>query len=92
MSELTCKSCKHSFRKFGELPIWGSGAEWRCRKGFVEAEVEQDPVRGPVKKDAYYQRCMNMRFKSNEVCGLNGKLWEPKSKKYMFLAIKHSER
>lgn len=92
MSELTCKSCKHSFRRLSELPIWGSGSEWRCRKGFVESHVEQDPVRGSVKHNAYYSRCSVMRFRTNEVCGLTGKLWEPKNKKFLFLAIKHSDR
>ncbi len=92
MSELTCKTCKHSFRRLAELPLWGSGVEWRCRKGFVKESVEQDPVRGPVKQEAHYQRCNVMRFRNNDACGLQGKLWEPKSKKYFFLAIKHSVR
>jgi hypothetical protein len=93
MSELTCKSCKHAFRPLSSLPIWGSGAEWRCRKAFVPETVEQDVVRGPQKVQAHYQRCMTARGSySDAVCGKNGKLWEPKSKKYFFLAIKHSER
>jgi hypothetical protein len=29
-----------------------------------------------------------MRFKTNDVCGLEGKLWEPKSKKDLFKLIK----
>jgi hypothetical protein len=91
-SELLCKDCKHGFRKFYEFPIWGSGVEWRCKKGFVNAEIEQDPVRGAVKREAHYQRCSTMRFRTNEICGLSGKLWEPKNKKFFFLAIKHSQR
>jgi hypothetical protein len=90
--ELICKQCKHSFRTFSELPLWGSGSEWRCRQGFVEQNIETNPVRGLVKTPAYYQRCEIMRFSSSKICGRNGLLWEPKNKKYMFLAIKHSQR
>lgn len=92
MSELLCKDCKHSFRTLGSFPIWGSGIEWRCRKAFVPETVEHDPVTGPKKVASHYQRCSVTRFRTSEVCGAAGKLWEPKSKKHFFLAIKHSVR
>ena len=93
MSELLCKQCKHSFRTLGSLPIWGSGAEYRCRKAFVPEKIEEDLIRGPQKVPAHYKRCMSARGSySDAECGPKGKLWEPKSKKFFFLAIKHSER
>lgn len=91
-SELLCRNCKHSFRSFWSLPIWGSGVEWRCRKAFVDAHIEKDLINGPKKVPAKYQSCMSARSYSDAVCGKEGRLWEPKSKKYFFLAIKHSER
>jgi hypothetical protein len=92
MSELTCKTCKHSFRKLSELPIWGSGVEWRCRQAWIEETVEQDPVTGPKKVGGHYARCSTVRFRTSDICGASGKLWAPKNKKHIFLAIKHSIR
>lgn len=91
--ELLCKNCKHAFRSVLSLPIWGSGVEWRCRKAWVEETTKPDPVKGPERVPAHYQRCMTARASyTDSVCGKEGRLWEPKSKKYFFLAIKHSER
>jgi hypothetical protein len=92
-SELLCKDCKHSFRSLSSFWYWGSGAEWRCRKAFVEETVEQDPVTGPKTVPAHYHRCSSARGDwRSAVCGKDGKLWEPKSKKHFFLAIKHSDK
>jgi hypothetical protein len=92
-SELLCKDCKHSFRSLSSFLIWGSGTEWRCHKAFVEKTVEHDPVTGPKTIDAHYQRCSSARGDwRSAVCGKDGKLWEPKSKKHFFLAIKHSDK
>lgn len=93
MSELLCKDCKHSFRPLKSFWYWGSGAEWLCRKAYKEAHIEPDPVRGPKQVPGEYQRCMTARGSwSTAVCGEEGRLWEPKSKKFLFLQIKHSER
>lgn len=93
MNELLCKNCKHSFRTLASLPIWGSGVEWRCRKAWVEETVEEDLVRGPQKIPAHYARCTTARGSWRDaVCGAEGRLWTPKSKKFFFLSIKHSER
>ena len=94
MSELTCKTCKHSFRKWSEFPQWGLGHEYRCRKAWNEETVENDPVTGPKKVSGYYSRCSLVRlheadYKKN--CGKEGTWWEPKNKKFLFLAIKYSE-
>ncbi len=94
-SELLCKNCKHSFREFSSIPYWGSGAEWRCRKAFVPETIEHDPVVGPKKESAYYKRCSLVRLHNAEYkneCGKEGTWWEPKSKKFFFLDIKHSDR
>ncbi len=93
MSELLCKNCKHAFRSLGSIFIWGSGVEWRCKQAYKPASTEFDPVLGPRKKEAYYERCATARGSwSNSVCGAEGRLWSPKSKKFLFLQIKHSER
>lgn len=94
-TELLCKDCKHRFRKFSDIGYWGSGAEWRCRKAFVPETVEHDPVMGPKKEPAHYKRCSLVRLHEasyrNE-CGKEGLWWEARSKKLLFLEIKHSER
>ena len=91
MQEFLCKDCKHSFRKISEFPIWGSGSEYRCRKAFKEKSVEDNPVTGPKKKDAYFERCAMARGSwSDAVCGKEGKLWEPKNtRKHLLLWMKH---
>lgn len=92
MSELLCKDCKHSFRPLSNFPIWGSGTEWRCRRAFVENTVEHDPVTGPKTVAAHYQRCSAARGGwRSAVCGEQGKLWEPKNKKDLFLWIKNAQ-
>jgi hypothetical protein len=92
MSELLCKNCKHSFRSLSSFPIWGSGTEWRCRRAFVEDIVEHDPVTGPKTVAAHYQRCSAARGGwRSAVCGEQGKLWEPKNKKDLFLWIKNAQ-
>jgi Zn-finger nucleic acid-binding protein len=92
MNELLCKNCKHSFRTLASLPIWGSGAEWRCRKAWVETHVVENLVKGPETIPGYYARCEAVRSRYSDICGKEGRLWTPKSKKFFFLSIKHSER
>ena len=92
--ELLCKNCKHSFRTLWSLPIWGSGEEWKCRKAFVAEHYKNDPVKGPTRVAAHYRSCSSERMFSSkdEACGRQGKLWEPKTEKDMFMAIKHSDK
>jgi hypothetical protein len=92
--DLLCKDCKHSFRKWSEFPQWGLGHEYRCRKTWNPETVEHDPVLGSRKVHGHFSRCSLVRlheanYKNN--CGKEGKWWEPKNKKLLFLAIKHSE-
>jgi hypothetical protein len=91
-SELFCKDCKHSFRSIWSLPVWGSGIEWRCRRAFVPEKVEVDLVKGSKTVPAHYQSCVTARSWSDSICGKEGRFWEPKTKKLLFLQIKHSER
>jgi hypothetical protein len=64
----------------------------------VPAHQESDPVVGIKKIPEKYESCGIARMSKytkdvdENHCGPEGKLWEPKHKKFMFLAIKHSER
>ena len=95
INELLCKDCKHSFRLWSDFPHWGSGYEWRCRNRFVEAQIKIDPVIGPKKEEAYYEKCGTARMSrltrdiKDEHCGPEAKHWSPKHKKHLFLAIKY---
>ena len=95
MSEqVLCKDCKHSFRKFSELPQWGSGHEWRCRLNYIENEIVENRVTGDVKVPPYYARCSTSRMDwlskdRGEVCGKEGKWWAPRNNKDLFKFIKH---
>ena len=90
MSEqiVLCKDCKHSFRKWTD--VLSFYAPLRCRKRFFEACVEIDPVKGPTKQKAYYRSCSSERMFSgrDEICGKEGKLWEPRDKKGFFVYLK----
>lgn len=94
-NELLCKDCKHSFRQFRELNLWGTGHEWRCRKTYVPETIEHDPVLGPQKQAGYYRHCRFVRLHEHDYrkeCGKEALYWEPKNKKFLFLEIKHSQR
>lgn len=94
-SELLCKDCKHRFRQLSDFPVWGSGVEWRCRRAFVPASTEYDPVLGSKKNRAHYRRCSLVRLHDadyNKDCGKEGQWWEPKNKRFLFLQIKHSDK
>lgn len=96
-SELLCKNCKHSFV---QLKDWWLSAPYRysCRKAFTSAYTEHNPVMGEIKHPSKYDSCTTSRMSrytkdiKEDHCGPEGKLWEPKNKKYLFLAIKHSQR
>ena len=95
MSDVFCKSCNHSFRSIGEFPQWGTGHEYKCKLKYIPQSVTFDPVIGPTKQNAYYERCRVARasqftkdIKENH-CGPEGKFWEPKHKKDLFKYIKH---
>lgn len=88
---LLCKECKHSFRKWSELPQWGMGHEYRCRLAWQPEEVEHDPVTGPKKVAGYYKRCSMVRLHESNYkneCGKEAIHWQPKDKKGLFKLIK----
>lgn len=96
-SELLCKDCKHSFRTIPNILAfgWSSSHTYLCRKSYKEEMIEHNPVTGPKRVAGKYENCNLVRlhdadYKKN--CGKEGRWWEPKNKKFMFLEIKHSGR
>lgn len=83
-----CRDCKHSFRSWFEiLTLY---APLRCRKRFIQEHVEIDPVYGAKKQRAHYRSCSSERMflGPSEVCGKEGKLWEPRDKKDFLVYLK----
>lgn len=89
-----CKDCKYCFRSLKEFYSWGSGVEWRCRKAYKPAQVEQDLVLGPKRQAEYYERCTIARGTwGDAVCGVEGRLWTPKNtRRFLFKIIQQEER
>lgn len=93
-SELLCKDCKHSFRTITNILAHGFKSEYayQCRKSYKETHNESNPVIGSKKVLAKYDSCGVVRIGSrvygDERCGEEGKWWEPKEKKHLFLLIK----
>lgn len=96
--EYLCKDCEHSFLEkkdwmlfpfkfFGIYePIQYS---LKCRKSFVEEEVEPNPVLGRKIKPAHYLSCNLARSKYNDMyCGESAKHWQPRDPKKLFVWIK----
>ncbi len=96
MSELLCKDCKHSFRTLANWLAHGSASfAYSCRKSYKPEHIEVDPVIGDRKVPAKYESCGIARIgrpDRDDRCGESGKWWEPKSKKFFFLDVKHSDR
>jgi hypothetical protein len=92
MEQVLCKDCKHSFKVWHEI-LMPSNFALRCRNAFHPAATRIDPVTGPVKQDAYYERCSLARttafLSEPEKCGQDGKNWQPKNKRDLFKYIKH---
>lgn len=89
MSEIVlCKDCRHSFRKWTDF--FGFYAPLRCRKVYFPESIQIDPVKGPAKQKAHYRTCSSERMfsRNDELCGKQGKLWEPKDKKNFFVFLK----
>jgi hypothetical protein len=92
MSErVLCKDCKHSFKPLSDW-IFADSYSLRCKLAHVEEKIVDDPVTGPKKEPAYYERCTNARYewlRNKDNCGPDGKFWQPKNKKGLFKLIKH---
>jgi hypothetical protein len=92
MEQVLCKNCKHSFKLWHEI-IMSTSISLRCRLAYHPEEIKIDPVTGPQKHEAYYDRCGYARttaFSSEpDKCGKEGKHWQPKNKRDLFKYIKH---
>lgn len=92
-TELLCKDCKHSFVP---LKDWWASSSYRysCRKAYTPEHTEFNPVIGAIKRPSKYEGCSIARMSKytkdvdENHCGPEGKLWEPKNKKHLFLLIK----
>lgn len=94
-TELLCKDCKHSFRTLSSWMAHGSKSyAYSCRLAYIPAHTEPDPVSGSKKVPARYESCNIARMSrltkdiKEDHCGPEGKLWQPKHKKHLFLLIK----
>jgi hypothetical protein len=83
---LLCKDCKHA-----KWRPWHA-ISYRCHRDVVPEVIKIDYVTGPIITKKHYDSCFAQRFNGDDKCGPEGKFWEPKHKKHLFLAIKHSER
>ena len=85
-TQYLCKDCKHSFVYLidqifylGRPPV----ISYTCRKSFIPAKVEFDPVLGNKKGKGEYSSCRYMRGSG---CA-GAKYWTPKHKKDLFKAL-----
>jgi hypothetical protein len=102
-SPLLCKNCKHSFVPMGMWPFFlisyleklfiDTGNEqyyYNCKKTFTEKKSDYNPVTGSYLKKSESKMCSTARGEYAE-CGPEGKLYIPRKKTGLFLAIKHSK-
>ncbi len=83
-----CKDCKHSFRIWYDIIFGGSKRyTMRCRKAYKQSEEEIDLVVGPKIKKEHYETCGTARI-FKDMCGPEGKNWQPKDPKKMFFYMK----
>lgn len=86
-SKLMCKDCDHSFIPWSDRVFFLSvKSHYKCRKLLNEVATNYNPVTGFEKVEKHYEGCMFARMNSG-LCGPEGKLWTPKHKKDLFLAI-----
>jgi hypothetical protein len=92
-TELLCKDCKHSFVPWTD---WWTSPSYRysCRKAYKPKHIEYNPVIGEIKHPEKYESCNSARMSKytkdvdENHCGPEGKLWQPKHKRHLFLLIK----
>lgn len=89
MNQVTCKTCRHCFRRLIDLPQWGSGFEWKCRRAIISETTEFDPVIGPIKLKEHHKSCSALRLHQGvDQCGRDGLWWEPKDEKDFLVYLK----
>ena len=94
-----CVDCKHSFipakewilLPFGWWPRSGRKYFYRCRRLFEEKTTVMNPVIGEENRAKKHLLCESARDRYNESCGPLGKMWIPKHKKHLFMAIKRAD-
>ena len=87
-NQYLCKDCKHSRRTITRVLAHGFFSKYalECKISYKEANIENDPVIGPIKHKAEYQACALYRVREDD-CGSSGKYWQPKEKKDLFKLI-----
>ncbi len=87
---LLCQDCVHSFRNWIEYLTISKKHSLKCRLAYREAEIKIDPVIGPQKIEAYYERCSFERITDSRrnTCGQSAQFWQPKHKSGLFKLIK----
>jgi hypothetical protein len=94
-SKLLCKNCKHSFvplpARLASFPFMPDAVFYKCRLSKKEKHIQFNPITGPQREETSYDSCSIVRSNWNEMCGVEGKSWVPKSKKHLFLAITRGE-
>lgn len=86
-----CTTCKHYFNTFWHA---FNGRAPRCMKDAAKHD-EYDPVSGKIvkAKPEDLERCRDeRRDPGSRCCGPEGKFWEAKSTKSVFIAIKHQSK
>lgn len=83
---LLCKDCKHSFRATLGAYLMGSYG-YRCKLAHIAEQIKENRVTGPVREEAYYNRCEVERQSvglRDEHCGRDAVRWTPRHPKDIF--------
>lgn len=84
VEQVTCQDCVHNRASWLSRKLNANTWAWECQLDYNEPTY--DFVTGKTKK-AYYGSCHGARYDS-KVCGKDGKSWQPRSKKNMFIYLK----
>ena len=84
MSEVTCKDCVNNTASWFERKFNVNTWFWQCKLTWKEPEYNR--VDGTTSKGRY-EGCNVTRVKE-DVCGKNGKGWQPRSKSNFFVYLK----
>ena len=85
--QVYCVDCKHRTVSFTDWLFLAKRYRGKCKLTYVEAHDVDDPVVGKSRVSGEYQSCSLARLQARP-CGPQGKLWEPKNKKHLFLYLK----
>lgn len=86
-----CKDCVHSFYPWYDF-LYSDDLKYKCKKTYKPDSIEPSPVGGTRKVTGGYDMCKYTRMRTgrdgDESCGPDGKWWEPKHKKDLFVYLK----